>query len=186
MAPLDINRVVEEASTVVEHPFRLERVRVERDPGSDIPMVVGDEEKLKQAVVNLLNNAFDAIGADGLITISTSFEMEPDEVLISVADTGEGVPPERMDRIFDPFFTTKGVGKGTGLGLSVTFGIVKDHGGTIQVRSPLPSALLEKMGKRGPDAGPTRGAVFTIRLPAKGPQAEAQKEEANGNDSRAG
>ena len=145
MASVDINRAIEEALTVVEHTFRLERVRVERRLNPDIPQVVGDEEKLKQAMVNLLNNGFDAIGSDGRMVVSTWFDAKAGEVLVSVADTGDGIPPENLDKIFDPFFTTKGVGKGTGLGLSVTFGIVKDHGGRIEVQSPLPAELAGQM-----------------------------------------
>lgn len=171
MAPLDVNRVIEESLAVVEHPFSLERVRVERKLAPDLPRVVGDEEKLKQAVVNLLNNAFDAIGTDGLITISTSFEAQSGEVLISVADTGQGILPKHMDRIFDPFFTTKGVGKGTGLGLSVTFGIVKDHGGKIEVQSPPPSVPSLETAKEGDEEGSRRGTVFTVHLPANKPEA---------------
>jgi PAS domain S-box-containing protein len=183
MAPLDINRVIEEALTVVEHTFGLERVRVERGLAADVPRVVGDEEKLKQAVVNLLNNAFDAIGADGLITVRTSFEAESGEVLISISDTGQGIPPEHMSKIFDPFFTTKGVGKGTGLGLSVTFGIVKDHGGRIEAASPPPPDPAREMGKHGGDVSSGKGTVFTVHLPAERREAEHGSEEVNGGRS---
>lgn len=186
MTPVDINKVIEEALTVVEHTFALERVRIEPDLGADVPQVVGDEEKLKQAVVNLLNNAFDAIGSNGLIRIATSFQVQSGEVLITVADTGTGIPPEHMDKIFDPFFTTKGVGEGTGLGLSVTFGIVKDHGGRIEGRSPLPDVLAREISKRGFDTSPVKGTVFTVYLPAKTYDAQAHQEGSNGNHSHIG
>jgi PAS domain S-box-containing protein len=186
MALLDINKAIIEALTVVEHTFSLERVRVERRLDSGIPEVVGDEEKLKQAVVNLLNNAFDAIGTDGLIVVTSAFNEETGEVTIAVADTGSGIPPEDRDRIFDPFFTTKGVGRGTGLGLSVTFGIVKDHGGRIEVQSPLPQARAREMIEYGIDESSLRGAVFTIYLPAGGPEAATERVLSNGDDSRIG
>ncbi len=165
MSPVLINSVIEEALTVVEHTFRLERVKVEKRLEGDLPPVVGDVEKLKQAVVNLLNNAFDAIGSDGTIMVSSARRGES-EVLFSVADSGGGIPAESIDKIFDPFFTTKGVGKGTGLGLSVTFGIVKEHGGTIEVQSPLPAALAEHLGSGLAREKNGRGTVFTVRLPA--------------------
>ncbi|MGD8549816.1 MAG: ATP-binding protein, partial [Desulfobacterales bacterium] len=111
--------------------------------------------------VNLLKNAYDAIGSDGAISITTRFNKHNNEMIISVADTGTGIASENMEKIFDPFFTTKGVGKGTGLGLSVTFGIIKEHGGTIEVQSPAQLAN-EKNGVDKP------GAVFIIHLPVAG------------------
>jgi len=167
MAALDINEVIEEALAVVQHTFGLERVVVKRRLTAGLSRITGDAEKLKQALVNLLNNAFDAIGSDGAILVSSSVG-ETGEVLFSVADSGRGIPSEHMDKVFDPFFTTKGVGKGTGLGLSVTFGIIRDHGGKIEVQSPLPSVVAEQMeimGEGGEDR--VKGALFTVRLPAE-------------------
>jgi two-component system NtrC family sensor kinase len=158
VTPLDINQSIEEVVAVVEHTYKLERVFIERNYGVSLPWVMGDKEKLKQVFVNLLNNAYDAIGSDGAISITTRFNEHNNEVIISVADTGTGIPSENMEKIFDPFFTTKGVGKGTGLGLSVTFGIIKEHGGTIEVQSPSQLAK-ESNGMDKP------GAVFIIHLP---------------------
>lgn len=158
VALLDVNQSIEEVVSVVEHTFKLERIEIERDYYSNLPSVKGDKEKLKQVFVNLLNNAYDAIGTDGTIRITTSFEKEDDEIVVSVFDTGMGIPPEKIDRIFDPFFTTKPVDKGTGLGLSVTFGIIEEHGGRIEVESP-PSAASRHEGE---DA---KGTVFIVRLP---------------------
>jgi len=158
---LDINQSIEEVVAVVEHTFKLEQVIIERNYGSNLPPVMGDKEKLKQVFVNLLNNACDAIGNDGVISITTSFNEDNNELIISVADTGTGISSENVEKIFDPFFTTKGVGKGTGLGLSVTFGIIKEHGGTIEVQSPLSSAK-EENGVDKP------GAVFIVHLPVAG------------------
>ncbi|MGD9333735.1 MAG: PAS domain-containing protein [Desulfobacterales bacterium] len=158
VTPLDINQSIEEVVAVVEHTFKLERVIIERNYGVSLPPVMGDKEKLKQVFVNLLNNAYDAIGSDGVISLTTRFNKHNNEVIISVADTGTGIASENMEKIFDPFFTTKGVGKGTGLGLSVTFGIIKEHGGTIEVQSPAQLAN-EKNGVDKP------GAVFIIHLP---------------------
>ena len=133
--PLDVNQILNQIIDVLEHTFGLERITIARDLEESLPLVFGDQEKLEQAFVNLLNNARDAIGSDGQVQIWTAYDSSQKEVVIGVSDTGKGIPPEIRDRIFDPFFTTKGVGKGTGLGLSVTFGIVKDHGGKIDFES---------------------------------------------------
>lgn len=155
---LDINQSIEEVVSVVEHIFNMDRVTIRRDYRSNLPPILGDKDKLKQVFVNLLNNAREAIGTDGAIAIGTGFDKDNHEVVISVADNGRGIPPEDMDRIFDPFFTTKTVGEGTGLGLSVTFGIIQEHGGRIEVQSP----PWSPRGEQGVDA---RGTVFIIHLP---------------------
>jgi len=178
VALLDVNQSIEEVVSVVEHTFKLERVEIERDYYSNLPSVKGDKEKLKQVFVNLLNNAYDAIGTDGTISITTSFDNKNDEIMISVSDTGMGIPPEKIDRIFDPFFTTKPVDKGTGLGLSVTFGIIDEHGGSIEVESP-PSAAR---GHEGEDA---KGTVFIIRLPVLR-DTNAKQETENGQNISVG
>lgn len=154
---LDINQSIEEVVAVVEHTFKLDRVMIARNYGLSLPTVRGDQEKLKQVFLNLLNNANDAIGSDGTISITTSFNRTNNELVISVADTGTGIPLENMEKIFDPFFTTKGVGKGTGLGLSVTFGIIKEHKGRIEAKSPVPAEFSK-------GEGAARGSVFTIYL----------------------
>ena len=162
--PLDVNRILEQIVAVVEHTFSLERVRVTHDFESSLPLVFGDQEKLEQCFVNLINNAYDAIGRDGEISLSTFHDPDTAEVVVRVADTGIGIPPEIRERVFDPFFTTKGVGKGTGLGLSVTFGIVKAHGGTIEFESNGNKIdRQEGDANRVPQTG--RGTIFTIRLP---------------------
>jgi two-component system, NtrC family, sensor kinase len=162
--PLDVNRILEQIASVVEHTFGLERVEVKRDFESRLPLVFGDQEKLEQAFVNLVNNAYDAIGNDGEITLSTAYDKDREEVVVRVSDTGKGISPEIRDRIFDPFFTTKGVGKGTGLGLSVTFGIVKAHGGTIDFESTFRDSA-QAGGLPGRSAQREKGTTFTIRLP---------------------
>ncbi|MCK5486670.1 MAG: PAS domain-containing protein [Desulfobacterales bacterium] len=171
---LDMNDSIEEVASVVEHTFKLDRVEIERDYYSNLPPIKGDREKLKQVFVNLLNNAYDAIDTDGTIRITTGFDHENDEIVISVADTGRGIPPEQIDRIFDPFFTTKPVGKGTGLGLSVTFGIIQEHGGRIGVKSPPLSA-------RGGEGEDVRGTVFTIHLPMSKDRAPKEEIEETGD-----
>jgi two-component system NtrC family sensor kinase len=159
LSELDLNQCIEEVVSVVEHIFHSDRIRIKRDYGQDLPLIKGDKDKLKQVFLNLLSNAHDAIGTDGDISISTKFDMENDEVNASFVDTGIGIPPDIMDRIFDPFFTTKAVDKGTGLGLSVTFGIVQEHEGRLEVQSPPWLATSE-------DGMDVKGTAFIVKLPA--------------------
>lgn len=185
LALLDVNGTIEEVLSVVEHTFSLERISLVRRFEADLPSVMGDKEKLSQAIINLVNNGFDAIGTDGVITISTSFNQKDDEVVISVADTGCGIPKENIDKIFDPFFTTKGVGQGTGLGLSVTFGIIKDHGGRIEVRSPAPALESRDLELEGNELT-GRGTVFSVYLPLDRNRMNDRGELSNGNYSGTG
>jgi len=99
------------------------------------PYLFLDGNQLRQVLLNILKNAIDAIAPPGKIAVETCLEGK--EVQIRISDTGKGIPPEKIDKIFMPFFTTKDVGKGTGLGLSVSFGIVKNMGGSLRVQSEL-------------------------------------------------
>jgi two-component system, NtrC family, sensor kinase len=183
MAPLDVNKTIDNVLSLVEHTFGLNRVLVERRFETGMPAVLGDKEKIQQAVMNLVNNAFDAIGEDGVIAVSTHYEGQNDEVAISVADTGCGIPSHLVDKIFEPFFTTK-AGKGTGLGLSVTFGIVKDHGGRIEVQSPLPNDSATRPEAQA-GGGTGKGTLFTMYLPVERGSMKTPGGPGNGHDSGA-
>jgi signal transduction histidine kinase len=100
------------------------------------PLVLGNTIQLEQVFVNLLANARDAMQAadNRVVTISTHV-VDDTAVSVEIADTGSGIPAAVVPRIFDPFFTTKAVGEGTGLGLSITYGIVREHRGTVEVRT---------------------------------------------------
>ena len=115
--------------------------------------------KINQVVLNLLTNAIDACPAGG--TGDRPHPPGPDGVEIHVIDTGSGIAPAIRDKIFDPFFTTKPVGQGTGLGLSISYGIIRAHGGTIEV-----------------DSAPGRGAHFIVRLPLRLPAPDASSRSA--------
>ena len=130
---VDINRVIRETLTLIEHQLQKAGVHVETKLAATVPPVKGNAGKLQQVFLNLFLNARDAMERGGILAVSTS----ADEAVarIEVADTGQGIHPENLARIYDPFFTTKGARKGTGLGLSVTYGIVREHGGTIEVES---------------------------------------------------
>jgi two-component system NtrC family sensor kinase len=135
---VNINEILTDVLAITEHNLHLDHIQIERCFAEDLPVISGDEEKLRQVFVNLINNAQHAMEDEGgVLTVRTSFSKEEKLITASVIDTGTGIEEEIRNRIFDPFFTTKSVGKGTGLGLSVSYGIVEDHKGTITVESPV-------------------------------------------------
>lgn len=161
---VDVNQSMREVIKLVEHVFANDRITISHNLDHAQAFVMGDDEQLKQVWLNLLNNAADAIGEDGVITVHCHHDPAGRQLAMSVADTGEGVRVENLDKIFDPFFTTKPVGKGTGLGLSVSFGIIKDHGGSIAALSPVPAEFLP--GDFSHKAGHGPGTVIVVKLPS--------------------
>jgi len=133
----DINKVIRETVSLVNHQFQSSGVAVELDLASILPLMSGNSGKLQQVFLNLFLNARDAMSAGGALHIRTWSDLGL--VHVEVSDSGQGIPPENLARIYDPFFTTKGAKKGTGLGLSITYGIVQEHKGTIEVDSALGS-----------------------------------------------
>ena len=160
--PVDINGSIRKVTNMVEHSFFRDSIKIVLELDEDIPTLIGDEAKLKQVWLNLLNNAADAIGKDGSIFVQSRLCPEGLKLEVRVIDTGKGVEKAHLSKVFDPFFTTKEVGKGTGLGLSVSFGIIKDHGGTISVLSPPPAEFLPADLQKGEDSGP--GTAFVVEL----------------------
>jgi signal transduction histidine kinase len=148
-APQDLNAALRNTLVVATGEYKAV-ADVETDLG-ELPLVTCNGGEVKQALLNLIVNAAHAIedgspGERGTIRIRT--RTDATHVLISVADTGCGIPAQIADRVFDPFFTTKEVGAGTGLGLSITYSILKDYGGDISIESR-----------------PGKGATFVIELP---------------------
>jgi hypothetical protein len=132
---VNLNEVIEETLTLVAHPFRAAHVSVIKSFEEKLPSVKGSGNRLQQVFLNLFLNARDAMPSGGMLEVRTA--SQNGSVEVEVTDTGVGIPHENMHRIFDPFFTTKATGKGTGLGLSVSYGIVQEHNGRIEVRSTL-------------------------------------------------
>ena len=132
-AEIDLNSILEETLSLVQHPFKTARVNVVRNFSGSLPVMLGSNTRLQQVFLNLLMNARDAMPAGGMVEIRTY--AQNGSVEVEITDTGIGIRPENLNRIFDPFFTTKASGRGTGLGLSVSYGIVKEHGGKVEVRS---------------------------------------------------
>ena len=133
MAPVDLNAVIADVLSLLEHQFELQHVRVRRELHPGPVVVLGVEQKLQQVFLNLFLNAKDAMPKGGWVSVTTA--MKDDTATAEVADTGSGIPSEYLARIYDPFFTTKSMGQGTGLGLSITYGIVREHLGTIDCES---------------------------------------------------
>ena len=144
---VQLNRVIQETISLLDHQFQKSGIRIQSDLQSELPPVHGNAGKLQQVFLNLFLNARDAMSGGGTLEVRTWFEGAG--VKVEVADTGPGIAPEHIHRIYDPFFTTKIARKGTGLGLSVTYGIIQEHGGSIEVSN-------RRSG----------GALFRLELPA--------------------
>ena len=164
---IDLHDLLSETLHLVAHELRLQEIDVVQDLESNLPEVLGDKDQLAQVFLNLLTNAQDAMPDGGRLSLrgrcgipdglmaaggglgeKRSGNGDNGTVVISVEDTGEGIPEELLSKIFDPFFTTKSVDKGTGLGLSISHSIIEAHRGEIQVQSRI-----------------NEGTVFTVRLP---------------------
>jgi two-component system NtrC family sensor kinase len=147
---VDLNRVIKDTLTLLEHQFKTARINVQQDLYQELPVIHGNTGKLQQVFLNLFLNAKDAMPGGGTLTIST---VNGHHVQVKVTDTGSGIAQEHIHRIYDPFFTTKskpktGASGGTGLGLSVTYGIIQEHAGKIRV-----------------DSIPGRGTTFVMEFP---------------------
>ena len=141
MVPVDLHRVVRDTLALLEHPLRTSHVEVETRFAQQPPLVQGNAGKLQQVFLNLFLNARDAMPEGGRLRVHT--ETSEGAVQVQVSDSGQGISQKHIHRIYDPFFTTKAaragngdiLRSGVGLGLSVTYGIVKEHAGTIRVES---------------------------------------------------
>jgi PAS domain S-box-containing protein len=152
-----INDPIKDVFNVLGHQLKVHQIELALDLEPDIPYILAEHNRLEQVFINLVTNAIDAMDEKGeklgdqkwnrLLKIK-SF-CEDNQVVVTVSDTGTGMPQEVIDKIFEPFFTTKDIGKGTGLGVSISYGIVKDYDGNINIKS--------EIGK---------GTSFELRFPA--------------------
>jgi len=139
-----LGAVIEESLFLIRKQCQRQRVELVEAIAQDLPQIRFDSDRLKQVLLNLYNNALDAMSEGGKMTISA--EQVGRSIVVSVADTGSGIPAEQIPLVFEPFYTSKG--QGTGLGLSISYNIISDHGGEIDVDSQL-----------------GEGAVFRFTLP---------------------
>lgn len=155
----DLNKLLEETLALFEKQVLFQNIKIRKYLSNRIPKINVDKSQLQQAFTNIILNAASAMEGVGNLDISTKLTLLENSltgltdkklVEIEFTDTGCGIPSENLKRIFDPFFTTKPAGQGTGLGLAITYGIVKKHNGSIDVKS--------EVGK---------GSIFTIKLPVE-------------------
>ena len=145
---LHIHDTLDDVIKFIGHHTDLEQIDFSVHYDCNIPNLMLDEKKIRQVFINLLMNAVHAIQKRGTIQVTTRYDSLGERALIDISDSGYGIEPRNLARIFDPFYTTKPTGEGTGLGLSVSYGIIKNHGGTITVASQ-----------------PGSGTTFTVDLP---------------------
>jgi len=152
-----VSEILKRTLALTEHQMRTENVQVVREFAPDLPRIEANAGQLQQVFMNLVLNAFQAMSGGGTLRLTTRPGSER-TVVVEVADTGCGIPPDQLPHIFDPFFSTKEEGKGTGLGLAITHHIITDHGGEIEVRSEV-----------------GQGTQFTIELPLKRPAPQTEE-----------
>jgi len=145
----DVHALLEQVTEEVSLQPAFQKVEIVHQFSPDMPAIQADPAQLQQVFVNLLNNAAEAMGDGGTITLATR-PVNRQWVEIKVSDTGCGIPAENLGKLFTPFFTTKALGKGTGLGLSIVYGIIKMHRGQITVQSQI-----------------GQGTTFTVTLPVQ-------------------
>jgi len=148
---VDVNETLNQTIDMLENYSRNNNIEIQANFTDGIPIIASDQAQLQQVFLNLMTNAIDAIGKDGLIEVATRCSAAT--IYIGITDDGPGISEEMQKRVFDPFFTTKETGKGTGLGLWVTFNIIEKMGGTIRVES------------RG-----GKGTTFTVEIPVVKPE----------------
>lgn len=145
---VDVNNVIAEIVSLVNIHAKLKNIEIISECSGDVPQIRINRNQFQQVIMNLCNNAIDAMSDAGKMTIKTK-QIE-DRIEIEISDTGNGMTEEVKKHIFEPFFTTKETGKGTGLGLSLSYEIVQRHNGTIEVESEA-----------------DKGSTFIIRLPVR-------------------
>ena len=145
--PTRINELLEDLARECARDPLFEGVEITKRLDPQLPTIQADSAQLSQLFLNLLHNAAEAMPRGGTVTLGTA-RSDDDSVVITVSDTGCGIPKKHMKRLFTPFFTTKPIGQGTGLGLAISYGIVKMHRGNITVESEV-----------------GQGTTFTVSLP---------------------
>ena len=144
----NINDILERTLLVIKNQVLFRNILIKKDLHSSLPKLSVDIGQMQQVFTNIILNAADAMNGHGELIVKTSTTSDDKKIKIEIADTGQGIKPENIDKIFEPFFTTKEVGSGTGLGLAVSYGIITNHHGTIEVQSQY-----------------GHGALFIIELP---------------------
>ncbi|MBD3367013.1 MAG: PAS domain-containing protein [Candidatus Eisenbacteria bacterium] len=161
LGPVDINRILRDVRKLVSHGMLSSQVRMVGELSDDLPVTMGDANQLKQAFLNVISNAIQSMPDGGTLTVRT--EQHGQRIVVSISDTGEGIPREVVDKLFVPFFTTRKTG--SGLGLAVTRRIIENHGGSISVSST-----------------PGEGTTFELRIPVVRSSPEVERRKMLGNE----
>ena len=135
VSTLNIREEIEKTIELIHYHLRQNNIQVVREFAPEVPEILADRQQLRQLFLNLFTNASDAMPKGGTLTIRVAAQTEENKVLIEIADTGIGIPPEILPKVMEPFYTTKPEGKGTGLGLAICRRIVQEHQGTLNVSS---------------------------------------------------
>ena len=153
---ININEPIEDVFKVLGQQLRVHQIDVELDFDPHLPYIMADHNRLEQVFINLVTNAMYAMDDKGLRLGNKKWKrllkiksfLYNNQVVVTISDTGKGIPEEIMDKIFEPFFTTREVGQGTGLGMSISYRIISDYGGTIEIESKV-----------------DKGTTFTLKFP---------------------
>ncbi len=148
---VDVNETLKQTIALLENYARIDNIEIKTILEPDIPVIASDQSELQQVFLNIISNAIDAAGKDGLVKIESN--MTDSIIRVLVTDNGPGIPEDQQKKVFDPFFTTKQSGKGTGLGLWITYNLVEKLGGSISFQS--------EVGK---------GTTFSVQLPNVAPE----------------
>ncbi len=153
-AAVSVPDLVRRCLLLSRHRLELSHIALSVEIEDRLPNIEGDANQLQQCIINLVFNAIDAMADGGRLTLGAALDKEPGQVVVSVSDSGPGIPPEILPKIFEPFFTTKKEGYGVGLGLSTVFGIMQDHKGRVEVDSrPGKGTTFRLVFPVGPGAG---------------------------------
>lgn len=148
---VDINNILIQTINLLDNYARINNIEIENDFSENLPIIAGEQAQLQQVFLNLISNAIDAIGKNGLVRIKS--ELKDSDIHVAIIDNGPGIPEDQLGKIFDPFYTTKETGSGTGLGLWISYDIIEKIGGNIVVTSQLGA-----------------GTTFTVEIPVIMPQ----------------
>ena len=155
----NINNLLQESISFLENQALMQNIQISTQIDEGLPSIVIDPSQVQRVFINMIVNAAEAMNGSGQLTMTTKQDKDRGCIEITFSDTGMGIQEENLEKIFDPFFTTKDTGHGVGLGLAISYGIIKEHGGTISVESEV-----------------GRGTTFIIRIPV----AKAQNDVENG------
>jgi signal transduction histidine kinase len=163
LKPIDVNCVLRSCIEAAEDRAAVKGIGFDAVLVPDLSPIMGDRDRLETVILNLINNALDAAEEGtqpGLVTVRSERMpgLDGEWVTVTISDSGPGIPEDTLGRIFDPFFTTKAEGQGTGMGLFLSYGIVADHRGRLEITNG------------------GRGAVASVSLPALVPMSESQQE----------